>query len=147
MKPMFIAAAAASILLSSGADAAPFPSNVPQLSYQTYTYNIAAHATFKSFRIPVQDRPIQMMATCTTPDDRGVGSVTLLRSTAGGNFLQWSGSDYAEGATRSFSTNPGIHIMYPDFAELVDVQVNSADTIRIANTSAGPVTVVVTLIY
>jgi hypothetical protein len=66
---------------------------------------------------------------------RGVGQVTLLW--VPGSFLEWVGLESPSGAaiTSGYSSSPGTHIVFLDFAHQVDIQVNSADTFVVHNGS------------
>ena len=78
-------------------------------------------------------RPVLVMGCCTTHNFRGVGHVTLLDIP--NSFIEWVGLESPSRAsiTQGFSSAAGTHIVYIDFGHQVDIEVNSADTIRVHN--------------
>src|SRR5437868_10051810 len=56
----------------------------------TYPYSLAAGNSF-NVGVPIYDRPMILMGTCTTVGERGVGQVTMLRPTVAPFFLEWTG--------------------------------------------------------
>ena len=92
-------------------------------------------------------RPVLVMGCCTTHNFRGVGHVTLLHIPS--SFIEWVGLESPSHAsiTQGFSSAVGTHIVYIDFAHQVDIEVNSADTIRVHNGAAAMRTGNVTLIW
>ncbi len=77
---------------------------------------------------------------------RGVGQVTLLRTTTPPAFLEWVGVDIATSAvTSGFSSSAGTHIIYCDYTgKTVDMQVRGTSAIQIVNTGAVKATGVIT---
>lgn len=62
---------------------------------------------------------------------------TIIRSTTDG-LLDWVGFDYFTGAiSRGFSSLNGAHMIWCDFSGQVDIQVSSANHIRVHNNSSG----------
>jgi hypothetical protein len=155
MKLAFLAAAI--VLATLAADAAPFPQPgavvvATSISYKSRQYTIATGATQKGIEVPVSNRPIHMMVATTTDEDRAIGEATLMR--VPDHFLEWLGADLGSQSesppvplNSGFSTSPGTHIMYADFLRAVDVQVETADKIQLKNNFGVPVTVIVTFIY
>ena len=96
---------------------------------------------------PATNKPVLVMGCCTTSGHQGVGQVNLLHLPSTG--MLWFGLETTNPATTTagFSPTAGIHILYIDATETVDIQVNSADTIRIHNRSAGTLAGNVTLVW
>jgi len=63
--------------------------------------------------------------------------------------MEWVSLESLSGAaiTSGFNTTAGTHIVYIEINHQVDIQVASADTIRVHNGSAGTRAVNVTLIW
>ena len=112
------------------------------------TYNLAAFTNSAAIT-PATSKSVLVMGCCTTNASLavpGVGQVSLLHipSTA----IVWVGLESPSGAaiTSGSSGTLGHHIVYIDFGHLVDIQVASADTIRVHNgsniTRAGNVTLI-----
>jgi hypothetical protein len=86
------------------------------------------------------------MGCCTTLGQPGIGQVSLLHFPSNG--IEWVGleSFSAAAITQGANAQAGFHIVYIDAAHLVEIQVASADTIRVHNgttgTRAGNVTLV-----
>jgi len=108
------------------------------------SYSLAA-GTNSAAITPVTNRAVLVMG-CNTNTTPGVGQVSLLHFPSA--FIQWVGLESTNGAaiTQGFSNTAGHHIVFIDFDHLVDIQVASADTIRIHNgateTRAGNVTLI-----
>jgi hypothetical protein len=94
---------------------------------------------------PVTNKSVLVMGCCTGPGF-GVGHVSLQHIPS--QFLVWVGLESPNSAaiTSGSGSTAGTHIVFIDFAHHVDIQVASADTIRVhngsANTQAGNVTLV-----
>jgi hypothetical protein len=101
----------------------------------TYSYSLASGANSSPIT-PVTNQSVLMIGSQTSPGYRGVAMGTLLHVPS--SFIEWVGLESTSGAaiTQGFSASPGTHILYLDFAHLVDVQVASADTIRIHNANS-----------
>lgn len=99
------------------------------------TYNLAAGA-YSAAITPVANQAVLMIGSQTAIGYRGVAMATLLHVPA--SFLEWTGveSPSAAAITSGFSGTPGTHILYLDFAHLVDVEVASPDTIYIHNSNS-----------
>jgi hypothetical protein len=95
---------------------------------------------------PANNKSVLVMGCCTTVNDQGVGQVSLLHIPALG--IEWVGLESTGGAaiTQGFFGTGGTHIVFIDFFHNVDIQMASADTIRVHNgatsTRAGNVTLV-----
>ena len=95
---------------------------------------------------PATNRWVLVGGCCTTAGDLGVGQVSLLHSPSTG--FEWVGLESQPNAaiTQGRNFTAGTHIVYIAFGHLVDIQVASADTIRVHNgnvaTRAGNVTLV-----
>ncbi len=98
------------------------------------TYNLAPGA-YSGAITPASNQAVLMIGSQTTVNYRGVGMATILHVPA--SFIEWTGveSPYNSGTatTEGYAAAPGTHILYLDYAHLVDVEVASADTIYIHN--------------
>jgi hypothetical protein len=111
------------------------------------SYSLAAGANSAAIT-PAASRTVSVMGCCTTasPIDQGVGQVSLLHIPSGG--MVWVGLNSFSNVTLvgGHSSAPGTHIVYIDSGQSVDIQVASADTIRVHNgagiTLAGNVTLI-----
>lgn len=120
--------------------------NSTQFSRKTVvSFNLAPRANSAPISLPA-NQPVLVMGI-TTSGDRGVGLVTLLR--VPGQFIVWNGleSPAIGGITASSDNASGRHIGYIDYDHKVDIQVNSADTVRIHNGDTQAQTGTVTLIW
>lgn len=111
-------------------------------------YNLAAGA-FGASITPPANVPVMVMGTQTAVGNRGVGHVSLLRTSVAPLFIEWTGIESPAGATitSGFSSASGTHIVFLDFAHTVDLEVNTASSIRVHNSSGGTATGTVTLIW
>jgi hypothetical protein len=109
------------------------------------SYNLAAGANSAPIT-PATNRSVLVMG-CTTGSDFGVGHVSLehIPSTA----IQWAGVESYQPAaiTGGLSNTVGTHIVYINGEHTVDIQVASADTIRVHNGNANAATGNVTLVW
>ena len=114
---------------------------------ENIVYTLAAGANSAPIAIPVAHQGVQVMGCQVVAGTRGVGQVTLLW--VPGQFLEWVGLESPAGSaiTSGFGSAPGTHIVFIDFSHLVDIQVNSADTIVVHNGSAGTQQGRITLIW
>jgi hypothetical protein len=109
------------------------------------SYSLAAGANSAAIT-PAANRWVLVGGCCTTAPNQGVGQVSLLRIPGG--FIEWVGLESPTGAaiTSGSAQTAGIHIVYINGSQTVDVQVASADTIRVHNstafTQAGNVTLI-----
>ena len=110
------------------------------------TYNLAAGANSAPIT-PAASRWVLVGGCCTTPPNQGVGQVSLLRIPGG--FIEWVGLESPTGAaiTSGSASTAGTHIVYIDGSQTVDIQVASADTIRVHNSTAFTHVGNVTLIW
>ena len=108
------------------------------------SYSLAAGANSAPIT-PATNRSVLVMGCCTTGFVQGVGQVSLLHAPS--SFIEWVGlesppADFTSGLTGV----TGYHIVYIDYRHQVDIQVASADTIRVHNgagiTVAGNVTLI-----
>jgi hypothetical protein len=113
----------------------------------TFNYALAAGGVTGAFTIPATFQPVFVMGTQNELGFRGVGQVTMLR--VPGSFLEWVGLESTAGAaiTQGFSGAVGTHIVFLDFSHQVDIQVASADAIRVRNSSTGFRSGVIRLIW
>jgi len=113
----------------------------------TFSYALAAGGITGAFTIPVGFQPVFVMGTQNLVGYRGVGQVTMLR--VPGSFLEWVGLESTAGAaiTQGFSAAAGTHIVFLDFSHQVDIEVASADAIRVHNSSTGIRSGVIRLIW
>ncbi len=105
------------------------------------SYNLAAGANSAPIT-PAGNRSVLVMGCCSDQSgDEGVGQVSLLRIPSA--FLQWVGLETPTSSTggttitSGFDSNVGIHIVFIDLQHQVDIQVASADTIRVHNANAS----------
>jgi hypothetical protein len=126
--------------LFDGLDSISFPRAL------TVPFNLAPGANSAPIALPA-DRPVFVMGVTTTDPLQSVGQVTLLRTP--GSFISWTGLESPNSAaiTSGFDNFPGRHIVFIDVNHEVDIEVDSADTIRIHNGSTGPRAGNVTLIW
>jgi hypothetical protein len=112
------------------------------------TYSLAAGAS-SAVITPATNTSVLVMGCCTTTPFQGTGHVSLLHSPS--TLIAWTGVESHSGVpdaiTAGGDSTPGRHIVFIDAGHVVDVQVASADTIRIHNghpslTLAGNVTLV-----
>jgi len=112
------------------------------------TYNLAVGA-YGAAITPATNRSVLVMGCCTTTGIQGVGQVSLIHipSTA----FQWTGLEPYSGVpptiTGGYSGTAGRHIVYIDAPLDVDIQVASADTIRVHNGTGAAVAGNVTLVW
>ena len=99
------------------------------------SYNLAA-GTNSAAITPAASRWVMVGGCCTTLPNQGVGQVSLLRIPGG--FIEWVGLESPTSAaiTSGSSSVAGTHIVYIEGSQTVDIQVNSADTIRVHNSTA-----------
>jgi hypothetical protein len=110
------------------------------------SYNLAAGAN-SAVITPVTNKSVLVMGCCTTIQKEGVGQVSLLHIPSA--FILWFGleNDGAATTTSGAISVAGTHIAYINGQHEVDIQVASADTIRIHNGGAGTRAGNVTLIW
>jgi hypothetical protein len=108
------------------------------------SYNLAAGANSAAIT-PATNRSVLVMGSCTTV--YGVGQVSLQHIPSGA--MVWVGLEsYGPTAITSGATGgAGAHIVWIDSFHAVDIQVASADTIRVHNGSAGTRAGNVTLVW
>jgi hypothetical protein len=111
------------------------------------SYSLAAGANSAAIT-PVTNKSVLVMG-CNTSTNPGVGQVSLLHLPSTG--ISWAGLESGTGSTTTtttagFASAAGTHIVNIDGHHLVDIQVASADTIRVHNsnstTQVGSVTLV-----
>ena len=110
------------------------------------SYSLAAGANSAPIT-PAANKSVLVMG-CSTANDPGVGQVSLLRYPS--TLIQWVGleSYYSqEPITQGRSGIAGTHIVFIDNSHAVEIQVASADTIRVHNFFSFAATVNVTLIW
>ena len=112
------------------------------------SYSLAGGANSAAIT-PATNRSVLVMGCCTLNVHQAVGQVSLLHTTSPSGFMAWVGPEPANGAaiTSGASNTAGTHIVFIDYYHLVDIQVASADTIRIHNASAGTLAGNVTLVW
>ncbi len=110
-----------------------------------FAYNLAANSSSAPIT-PLASTPVLVMGVDNTLNDRGIGFVTLLR--VPGTFLQWVGLQAPSGVSvAGHSNTAGAHIAFLDLRALVDLRVNSADSLVIHNANSSTQNIVVTLIW
>jgi hypothetical protein len=99
------------------------------------SYNLAAGASSAAIT-PASNRSVQVMG-CATTVNQAVGQVSLIHIPSSG--FTWVGLELGSPAniTSGFGNTAGTHIVYIDGGRLVEIQVASADTIRVHNGSIG----------
>ena len=109
-------------------------------------YSLASGASSAAITPPV-NRAVLVMGVQNSVGFRGVGFVTML--SVPGSFLEWAGIESTFGAaiTQGFSGTPGTHIVFLDFAQVVDIEVNTANTFIVHNANTITQTGRVTLIW
>lgn len=115
---------------------APAIQTITTSNAASFSYALVAGGISGSF-VPVASQPVFVMGCQLELGFRGVGQVTLLR--IAGSFLEWVGLESTAGATitQGFSATVGTHIVFLDYSHLVDIEVASADSFRIHNSSTG----------
>jgi hypothetical protein len=110
------------------------------------SYSLAAGAN-SAVITPAANKSVLVMGCCTNGGDQSVGQVSLLHIPS--TSIAWVGLESPGGAavTSGLTSVAGIHIVFIDFAHTVDIQVASADTIRVHNGSTGTKAGNVTLIW
>jgi hypothetical protein len=113
------------------------------------SFNLAAGANSAAIT-PATNKSVLVMG-CTTSTNTnlsppGVGHVSLLHIPSFG--IGWVGLNGSDGSTtKGLNTVAGTHIVYISYYNYVDIQVNSADTIRVHNGSSFTETGNVTLVW
>jgi len=104
----------------------------------SFTYALGAGGSTGGIGVP-SNVPILVMGVQTNVGFRGVGHVTMLSIPGAGGFLEWVGLESTAGAaiTQGFSGTLGTHIVFLDFAHQVDIEVNSATSFRVRNSSGA----------
>jgi hypothetical protein len=115
------------------------------------SYSLAPGANSAAIT-PATNRSVLVMFCSTGPSglagqDTGVGQVSLLHIPSW--FIQWFGfeSTSVPAVTSGLGGLVGRHIVWLDGAHLVDIQVASADTIRVHNGNSVTMTGNVTLVW
>jgi hypothetical protein len=108
------------------------------------SYSLASGANSAPIT-PATNRAVLVMGCCTTSP--GMSQVSLLHIPS--TYIRWFGleSQTPVTVTQGSSSSAGTHIVYIDVFHEVDIQVASADTIRIRNVGAGIRAGNVTLIW
>jgi len=110
------------------------------------SYSLATGANSAAIT-PATNKSVLVMGCCTTSGGISIGQVSLLHTPS--TAIGWVGLESAAGAaiTSGFSATAGHHIVYIEANHQVDIQVASADTIQIHNSSAGTRVGNVTLVW
>ena len=110
------------------------------------TYSLAAGAS-SAVITPATNTSVLVMGCCTTPNTTaGVGQVSLIHIPS--TDMRWVGLESPANIASTITSGHGStgHIVYIDFNHFVEIQVASADTIRVHNglgvSAAGSVTLV-----
>ncbi len=112
------------------------------------SYSLAAGANSAAIT-PITNKSVLVMG-CSNTLDGGVGQVSLFHRPS--TEIVWIGLESYNGASTTTTTAGsgnilGTHMVYIDYNHLVDIQLASADTIRIHNANGFTVTINVTLIW
>ena len=110
------------------------------------TFNLAPN-TDSAAITPASNTSVLAMGCCTTVGYQGVGQASLLHIP--NTFIVWTGVEsYGTASiTQGSSSTAGTHIVYIDFNHQVNIQINSADAIRVHNGSPGTRAGNVTLVW
>jgi hypothetical protein len=113
------------------------------------SYSLAAGANSAAIT-PVTNKSVLVMGCNTSTNPAGGGQVSLLHLPSAG--ISWAGLESGTGSTTTtttagFASAAGTHIVYIDGHHLVDIQVASADTIRVHNSNSTTQVGSVTLIW
>jgi len=110
------------------------------------SYSLVAGANSAAIT-PATNRSVLVMGCCTTFGFWGVGQVSLVHSP--GNVIEWVGLESHSGAAITSGEDyvAGTHIVYIDVVHKVDIQVASADKIRVHNANTGTMAGNVTLVW
>ena len=110
------------------------------------TYSLAAGAN-SAVITPATNTSVLVMGCCTTPNTTaGVGQVSLIHIPS--TDMRWVGLESPANIASTITSGHGStgHIVYIDFNHFVEIQVASADTIRVHNglnvSATGNVTLV-----
>jgi len=110
------------------------------------TYSLAAGANSATIT-PASNTSVLVMGCCTTPNTTaGVGHVSLIHIPS--TDMRWVGLESPANAASTITSGHGStgHIVYIDFNHFVEIQVTSADAIRVHNglavSAAGNVTLI-----
>jgi len=99
-----------------------------------FSYDLAAGA-YGAAITPTTNKSVLVMGCCTTTPFQGAGHVSLLHSPS--TLIAWSGVESHSGVpttiTSGANNTPGTHIVFIDAGHVVDIQVATADTIRVHN--------------
>lgn len=100
-------------------------------------FSLAASANSAAITVPA-NVPVQLTAATLTNGYRGVASATLLRIPD--EFVEWTGleSPFSGGhstITDGYESTLGTHILWIDYGDFVEIQVNNANSIRVHNGS------------
>ena len=98
------------------------------------SYSLAGGATSAPIT-PATNKSVLVMGCCTSAGDQAVGQATLFHIPSGG--MIWAGFSYSDNITRGNSSTAGTFIVTIDVNIYVLIEVASADTIRVHNTSPG----------
>jgi hypothetical protein len=114
------------------------------------TYKLAPGANSPAIK-PVANTPVLILADQTGVacgcDDVGSSLMTVVNSTVDGELV-WNGFESNNGGlTTGFSPSAGTHIMYIDFAHLVDLEVSNATSFHVHNSGGETYNGTVTLIW
>lgn len=151
----------AALLFATAAHTAPFPQDVQSESasktphYLQKTITIASGQMKEGIEIPARNVPVHMMVSVPTFGDRGVGEVTISHVGPENPFLMWVGIDTATNGdttpakitANAGPASAGVHVVYADNAKLVDVQVDTTNSLRIENAGKSSVKVVITFTW
>ena len=104
------------------------------------SYSLAPGANSANIT-PAVNMPVMILADQTATvchcDNVGSSHMTVVNSTIDGELV-WNGFESNRGGlTSGFSPTAGTHIVFTDFAHLVDLQVSNATSFHVHNSSAS----------
>jgi len=108
-------------------------------------YSLAAGGNSAAIT-PATNKPVLIMGATSTNSFTGVGHVSLVHIS--GQLMDWVGLQFSNGSVvLGAGGAAGVHIVYIDNSNQVDIQMASADTILVHNGSSGARAGNVTLIW
>jgi hypothetical protein len=115
----------------------------PNAAFISYSLATGANSAVIT---PANNKSVLVMGCCTTSGVEGVGQVSLLHSPS--TLIAWVGLEsFGTAIAHGESNTLGTHIVFIDLLHAVEIQVASADTIRVHNSAGFTVAGNVTLVW